>query len=92
MPFTIGGEWIPSKLTANQSSKSVKVRLVKRGKALLTVVLNLQMDSNELKDLASILKKKLGCGGSVKEDSIEMQGDKVDDVKNYLQAIGIRSQ
>jgi translation initiation factor 1 len=92
MPFTIGGEWNPSKKNSNQSSKLVKVRLVKRGKALLTVVLNLQMTPDELKDLASTMKKKFGCGGGVKEGVIEIQGDKVDDVKSYLQSIGISSQ
>lgn len=92
MPFTIGGEWIPNKMNSNHSSKPVKVRLVKRGKAILTVVMNLKMTSNELKDLATILKKKFGCGGGVKEEVIEIQGDKVEEVKNYLQSIGITSQ
>lgn len=73
-------------------SKPVKVRMVKRGKALLTVILNLQMSPIELKDLASTLKKKLGCGEGVKEDVMEIQGDKVEEVKAYLQSIGIASQ
>lgn len=92
MPFTIAGEWIPDKKNSNHPSKPVKVRLVKRGKAILTLVLNLQMTTDELKDLASNLKKKLGCGGSVREDVIEIQGDKVDDVKSYLRSKGISSQ
>ena len=92
MPFTVGGEWIPSKQNSNHSSKPVKVRMVKRGKALLTVILNLSMSSTELKDLASILKKKLGCGGAVKEDAIEIQGDKVEEVQAYLQSVGIKFQ
>lgn len=92
MPFTIGGEWIPEKKNSNHSSKPVKVRLVKRGKAILTLVMNLPMTADELKDLASNLKKKLGCGGSVREDVIEIQGDKVADVKNYLLSKGISSQ
>ncbi|MBA3238067.1 MAG: translation initiation factor [Parachlamydiaceae bacterium] len=91
MPFTIDGQWIPSKQPSNPS-KPVKVRLVKRGKSILTVILNLQFPSGELADLASGLKKKLGCGGGVKDDTVEIQGDKVEQVKSYLREIGVKSQ
>jgi translation initiation factor 1 len=90
MPFTIDGEWV-SKHTPKKNTKPVKVRLVKRGKSTLTVVLNLNLPSNELTELASNLKKKLGCGGSVKDDDIEIQGDKVVLVKKYLADLGIKS-
>lgn len=92
MPFTIGGDWIPNKQPSDHSSKPVKVRLLKRGKSILTVIMNLQMSSAELLELASGLKKKLGCGGSVRELTIEIQGDKVEEVKGHLQSIGIKSQ
>ncbi len=92
MPFTIGGEWIPSKTTCSAASKPVKVRLVKRGKSILTVVLNLQISSKELDNLASTLKKKLGCGGSVRDKDVEIQGDKVAEVKSYLKEIGLKPQ
>lgn len=95
MPFTIDGQWVPSKtaVTSKQASgKPVKVRLIKRGKSILTVVMNLNQDAKELAEIASNLKKKLGCGGAVKEGEIEVQGDKVEDVKKYLAGIGIKSQ
>lgn len=90
MPFTIGGDWIPSK-KEEKSSKPVKVRLVKRGKNLLTTVLNLTISEKEMGNLASALKKKLGCGGAVKDQTVEIQGDKVAEVIQYLQSIGIKS-
>lgn len=90
MPFTIGGEWVPGK-NSKESIKPVKVRLVKRGKSTLTVILNLNMDDSEKQELAIQLKRKLGCGGTVKEGAIEIQGDKAEPVKKHLLAIGIKS-
>ena len=93
MPFTMDGQWIPSppKTSDPKSSLPVKVRLVKRGKSILTVILNLNMSSKEKEDLASGLKKSLGCGGAVKDDVVVIQGDKVPLVKKYLLALGIKS-
>ena len=89
MPFTIDGNWIPS--GSKEPKKPVKVRLVKRGKNILTVILNLSLSDQEMEDLSSKIKKKLGCGGCVKEHDIEVQGDKVDSIKKILQEIGIKS-
>ena len=92
MPFTIGGQWVPDKPTSfNSSSKPVKVRLIKRGKSILTVILNLNKSPPELAELASNIKKRLGCGGAVKDTDIEIQGDKVDQVKVLLKEAGIKS-
>ncbi|EFB40340.1 hypothetical protein pah_c207o029 [Parachlamydia acanthamoebae str. Hall's coccus] len=41
--------------------------------------------------MASDIKKKLGCGGAVKENDIEIQGDKVEQVKKMLMEKGIKS-
>jgi translation initiation factor 1 len=90
MPFTIGGEWIPSK-SNQENQKPVKVRLVKRGKSTLTVILNLKISAKEIEILATDLKKKLGCGGAVKDNTIEIQGDKVDQVRKQLDSLGIKS-
>lgn len=98
MPFTIGGEWIPSRAqsgsntnTAKGSQKRVLVRLVKRGKNILTVILHLPKTEKELNALASSIKKKLGCGGAVQETAIEIQGDKVSEVKKILEELSIKS-
>ncbi len=96
MPFTIDGQWVPNKPESNspqpkKSHKPVKVRLVKRGQNLLTVILNLNWTPKELNTLASNLKKKLGCGGAVKGNEIEIQGDKVAETRQHLEEIGIKS-
>lgn len=91
MPFNLSGQYIPPKSAPKTQGKPVKVRLVKRGKSILTVILNLNKNEKELTDLASSLKKKLGCGGAVKEDVIEIQGDQVDAVLKYLKDAGIKA-
>jgi translation initiation factor 1 len=90
MPFTIGGDWIPSK-SNEENQKPVKVRLVKRGKSILTVILNLKIPAKEVEILAKDLKMKLGCGGAIIDNTIEIQGDKVDQVKKHLDSLGIKS-
>lgn len=93
MPFTIGGEWIPNKPAGSSiAKKPVKVRLVKRGNSILTVILNLAMNQSELADFLSSMKKKLGCGGTVKNTDIEIQGDKVEQVKKILNEMKIKTQ
>lgn len=91
MPFTMSGEWIPSTHTQKKSDKPVKVRLTKRGKNILTVIMNLNMSAEEKENLASNLKKNLGCGGAVKDDEVVIQGDKVDLTKKHLEKLGIKS-
>jgi translation initiation factor 1 len=97
MPFTIDGMWIASQ--ADQSEKKprpkkeglpLKVRLQKRGKNLVTVILNLNKSDKEIDLIASLVKKKLGVGGAVKPECIEIQGDKVEEVMKILSSIGLK--
>jgi translation initiation factor 1 len=90
MPCNIFGEWIPEKEDV-QPQQPVKVRLVKRGKNLLTVIHNLYMPPAAIQDLASSIKRKLGCGGAIKENEIEIQGDKVQAVLKMLHEKGIKA-
>lgn len=88
MPFTIGGEWVAS--PTPESKQPVKVLKEKRRSSYVTLVLHLKQDEAQLKSMCSTLKQRLGCGGSVKEGRIELQGDQVQFVKAYLKEIGIR--
>lgn len=89
MPFTIGGEWIPDQPPA-KPKLPIKIIKEKRGSSLVTLIVNLPLPPEELKNLCSTLKKQLGCGGSIKGDHIELQGDKIEGVKDYLQKTGIK--
>ncbi len=89
MPFTIGGDWIPEP-APNLHKQQVKVVKEKRRGAFVTLILHLSKDATEMKKICSALKQRLACGGSVKENQIELQGDQTESVKNYLREIGIK--
>lgn len=58
-----------------------------KGVCLITGV---DLDDVALDKLAAELKKKCGCGGSVKDGVIEIQGDKRDLLKQLLEAKGMK--
>jgi translation initiation factor 1 len=58
-----------------------------KGVCLLT---GISLDDAELDKLAAELKKKCGCGGSVKDGVIEIQGDKRELLKQLLEAKGMK--
>lgn len=59
----------------------------RKGKGVCLVT-GLDLEDGELDKLAAELKKKCGCGGSVKGGVIEIQGDKRDLLKTLLEAKG----
>jgi len=59
-----------------------------RGGKTVTVVYGLPRNAAFLKDLAQELKRVCGTGGSAAEDSVELQGDLRDRVRDYLKKKG----
>ncbi|MHC6529090.1 stress response translation initiation inhibitor YciH [Vibrio sp. V36_P2S2PM302] len=59
----------------------------RKGKGVC-IVSGLDMDDAPLKLLAAELKKVCGCGGSVKDGTIEIQGDARDKIKTVLEKKG----
>ncbi|KKC99632.1 MULTISPECIES: stress response translation initiation inhibitor YciH [Photobacterium] len=59
----------------------------RKGKGVC-IVTGLDVTDAELKLLAAELKKVCGCGGSVKDGTIEIQGDKRDLIKTTLEKKG----
>ena len=59
----------------------------RKGKGVMTIH-GLLLDEKSLKVLAKELKKSVGCGGSVKDGIIEIQGDKRDLIKAFLEKKG----
>ena len=76
-------EPIPTKIIA-------KLRMEKKGRGgkTVTVVYDLPQNQVFLKDLASELKRACGTGGAVAENSIEIQGDLRDRIRDVLQKKG----
>ena len=61
----------------------------RRGK-LVTIVKPFHLDKTTLQALLKTLKKKLGTGGTVKEDSLEFQGDIPSLLRKHLEVLGYR--
>lgn len=59
-----------------------------RGGGTVIVISGIPLSAPEIKELAGVLKKKCGCGGTVKEGCIEIQGDHRDSLLAELQARG----
>ena len=59
-----------------------------RGGKTVTVINGLEGDKKALSDLNKQLKKRFGCGGAVKNWTIELQGDLADQCVEFLQKQG----
>lgn len=71
----------------------MKIFLEKRGGKTITVVKGLHTyGSSRLEAIASEVKNRLGCGGTVKSGLIEIQGDKRVQAKELLAEIITRKK
>ena len=61
----------------------------RKGKGVCLIT-GIDADDAQLATLAAELKKKCGCGGSLKDGVIEIQGDKRDLIKSLLEAKGMK--
>lgn len=61
----------------------------RKGKGVTTIS-GLGLDSKSLKELAKKLKKTCGTGGSVVGETIEIQGDKREEIKSVLESNGFK--
>jgi translation initiation factor 1 len=57
----------------------------RRGKPV-TLVGRFFMSVKEKKEILKLLKTKLGCGGTIKDEWLEIQGDKKDKIIEVLEA------
>ena len=83
----------PAHKPATQQSDGI-VRLRRevkgRGGGTVIVISGIPLSASEIKTLAGTLKKKCGCGGTVKDGIIEIQGDHRDTLVAELQARGYK--
>ncbi len=66
----------------------LKVRTEKRRGKLVTIAWGFQSKPKELEALLALCKKTLGAGGQVVDQSLEIQGDHVDRMKQLLKSEG----
>ena len=72
-----------------KSSQKIKVEPVKKryGK-IVTMITGIDPKDIDLKNLTKELKSELACGGTIKRNEIELQGDHVRKVKEKLTSLG----
>jgi len=72
-----------------REKQQITVKVVERryGKKV-TVVSGFDKKAVNLKEIAKELKSKLACGGTVKDDEIELQGNHKDKIKDVLAKLG----
>ena len=80
---TAGSESVPGRIVA-------KLRMEKKGRGgkTVTVVYDLPNNADFLKELSQELKRACGTGGAVAENTVELQGDLRDRVRDYLMKKG----
>ncbi len=76
---------------ARQSGK-LTVSYERKGRAgkSATIISGFTLPDDEVAELASAIKKSLGTGGSARGGEILIQGDRRDDVKNFLKLKGYK--
>jgi len=76
-------ESVPGRIVA-------KLRMEKKGRGgkTVTVVYDLPNNADFLKELSQELKRACGTGGAVAENTVELQGDLRDRVRDYLMKKG----
>ena len=65
------------------------VKEKRRGK-VVTIVKPFYLEKSDLQALVKTLKKKLGTGGTVKENSLEFQGDIPEQLRKHLEHLEYR--
>ena len=72
------------------SEQRLFVRKEKKGRGgkVVTIIEGFEGPDNELDELAKDIKKHVGTGGSVKEGEIIIQGDRADQIVQFLQNRG----
>jgi translation initiation factor 1 len=82
----------PKKTTSSELLLKNQHQLVftfeKRNGKPVTLVGRFQIDEKEKKTILKLLKKKLGSGGTINEEWIEIQGDKKEQIIKVLEAEG----
>lgn len=79
-------------LPPEQQTAAIRREKKGRGGKTVTVVYELQLSPEDLKALAKTLKSACGTGGTVKDGTIEIQGDFREAVAARLQALGYRTK
>lgn len=78
--------------TIKPTEVTIKIRLEKKGRGgkAVSVLFNFPHNPKYFTDLTKKLKANCGTGGTFKDDTIEIQGDQREKIKNYLEKLGFQ--
>ncbi|GAB4359381.1 MAG: hypothetical protein Fur0042_28910 [Cyanophyceae cyanobacterium] len=79
-------------LPPNQQDLRVQASRKGRGGKTVTVISGLQHSPDALKTLLKTLKAQCGTGGTVRDDTLELQGDVADRLVEALVKLGYRAK
>ena len=84
---------VPERKLLDPNKQTARIRKEKRRKGkTVTVIRGLMAEDNDFPKLLKLLKNKCGSGGSIQEDTIEIQGDCRDQVSIHLSEIGFKTK
>ena len=81
-----------AQLPAGDGIARVRRETKGRGGKTVTTISGLALNADELKALAKRIKARCGCGGSVVDGVIEIQGDRADMLCQWLTAEGFKAR
>ncbi len=79
------------RIPPDRQTASLRTERRAKGK-LVTVIVGLEPEANDLNELGARLKNACGAGGTVKDGRIELQGDHLHAVEKALRALGYRTR
>ena len=84
----------PQEEAPKTPSPRLDIVFEKKGRAgkQATIICGFECDEDTLKEIASKLKKSLGCGGSARGGEILIQGDRRKDVLTALTGMGFKAR
>ncbi len=68
------------------SEHNLKIYTQKRGAKTVTIIEPFFIKSKELKCLLKELKSKLGVGGAIKKNTLELQGEHIKETKEFFKS------
>ena len=89
LPCDCKGKPSPESPLASQTAKIRLEKSGRRGKAV-TVVFNISAGEAALRDLLRTLQKDCGTGGTLKNGTLEIQGDHRDRIEERLKSLGLK--
>ncbi|HMK60434.1 MAG TPA: translation initiation factor [Dissulfurispiraceae bacterium] len=79
-----------SKVPASQQRVIVCLEKKSRGGKSVTLIEGLQLPTKDSEAMLKQLKSRLGTGGALKERTLELQGDRRDQIIAFLETLGYR--